>query len=205
MPVGLLQPAKSKSTGTRWAFAIGSERPPPPPSGGGGEWAFVLQQGPTAAQGAPPASRSDAGGGAKGPPPSKSSGGREKGPSTGKARTTSKPCGRWWRSRRFFQGDAGWEHAQAEMEDRLANMQLDDGGERVFPFTRCAYCPYIDMWRHMENNRNDDGDFTRTCWQFIMAREGLATEGEARWFIIQNAPSFARREKQWRTRRRKPS
>ena len=177
--------------------AVAAPSPPPPANEGSGGWVWVPQV-PTPPQGVPPASRSDAGDSPKppqGPPPAgRSDAGYPKTPqapppaSRSDAGDGAKGAGK---------GDLGFEHAKAEVEDRLAKMQLDSNNEPVHPFARCVSCPYIDVWKRMESTTNDDGDWIRTCWQCIMVREGLSSEGEARWYIIQNAPSFNRKQKQW--------
>ena len=74
----------------------------------------------------------------------------------------------------------------------------DDVGEPVHPHYRCdgvlRVCTYIDTWKRLECVwSEEDNEWERSCWMCVKEREGLASEAEARHWIISHAPCFERK------------
>ena len=78
----------------------------------------------------------------------------------------------------------------------------DDFGEPVHPHYRCCgvlrVCTFIDTWKRLECVwSEEDNEWERSCWMCVKEREGLASEAEARHWIISHAPCFERKNKVW--------
>ena len=89
--------------------------------------------------------------------------------------------------------------AMADMEKHIKRVCLYDAdGEPMMPFARCNFCrELIEFWKRMHNAQDEDGEFLRMCWQCVMKEHNLPNEAEARYWIIVNSPTYAKRQKTW--------
>ena len=95
-------------------------------------------------------------------------------------------------------GECPQEH---EVRKDLAKLRLGDDNEPIMPFVRCSGCPHIEKWARFHNTWVDseiegvDGRYERACWMCVQKREHLPDESSARYWIIQAAPGYAKKQR----------
>ena len=89
---------------------------------------------------------------------------------------------------------------EREVRKDLAKLRLSEDNEPLMPFVRCSGCPHIEKWARFHNVWVDseiegvEGKYERACWNCDMIREHLPDEQAARYWIIQAAPGYAKKQ-----------